>query len=86
MITITYQIGMIQYPTDKMEASQIDHFVEEIAARWKRVLVEVKSVRSMLEEIISTWKRYNTLVDILTQWLSEGEQVMRGSVEEKEVS
>ncbi|XP_035824390.1 nesprin-1 [Aplysia californica] len=79
-VSETYKMG----GADKMESSQIDHFLEEILGRWKKVTVEVKSVRSMMEETINTWKRYAACVDVLTVWLTEGEQVMRLSVEEKE--
>ncbi|GFO48198.1 nesprin-1, partial [Plakobranchus ocellatus] len=69
---------------DKIEASQIDLFLEESAGRWKKLTVEMKSVRSMLDEVIAAWKRYSACVDLLTVWVSEGEQVMRLSPEEKE--
>ena len=70
---------------DKIEASQIDLFLEETGGRCKKLAVEVKSVRSMLGEVVEAWKRYNACVDLLTVWLAEGEQVMKLSPEEKEV-
>ena len=51
----------------------------------KKLAMEVKSVRSMLDESVAAWKRYSACVDLLTVWISEGEQVMRRSPEEKEV-
>lgn len=70
---------------DKMECSQIDLVVEEVNNRWKKLSVEMKSVKSMLEEVVGCWKRYNAYVDILTAWLADGEQAMAGSLEDKEV-
>ncbi|GFR66525.1 nesprin-1, partial [Elysia marginata] len=70
--------------SDKIEASQIDLFLEETGGRCKKLAVEVKSVRSMLDEVVAAWKRYNACVDLLTAWITDGEHVMTLSVEEKE--
>lgn len=69
---------------DKTEISQIDSFLEEVGGRWKKVSAEIKSVRSMLEEALATWRQYSASVDLLTVWLTEGEQVMTQSLEAKE--
>lgn len=59
--------------------------MEDETARWKRISVEIKSVQSMFEEGIENWRRYNACVDLLTVWLSEGEDLMRrGTPEQKQ--
>ena len=63
----------------------MNNYFDEVNSRWKKVSVEIKSVQSMLEEVIECWRRYNACVDLLTVWLSDGEQVMSRSPEEKQV-
>ncbi|KAL5008450.1 hypothetical protein ScPMuIL_014031 [Solemya velum] len=69
---------------NKEEGAAIDEYVTDVTSRWKKVSVEIKSVKSMFEEVINSWKCYSACVDLLTVWLTEGEQVMRRSTEEKE--
>lgn len=74
------------FSLDKAEITNIDRFLDEVTGRWKKVSGEIKSVRAMLEEVIISWKRYSAFVDVLTVWLTQGEQVMMQSLEAKEVS
>ncbi|KAK7104412.1 hypothetical protein V1264_019133 [Littorina saxatilis] len=61
---------------DKAEAPKIDAFMTDASDRWKKLSAEIRSARPMLEEVIKSWKNYNACVDVLTVWLTDGEQVM----------
>lgn len=61
---------------DKAEAPKLDAFQLEASDRWKKVAAEIRSARPMLQEVIKSWKNYSACVDVLTVWLSDGEQVM----------
>nr|KAG5692778.1 hypothetical protein BaRGS_009394 [Batillaria attramentaria] len=67
---------------DKAEAPKLDAFQAEAADRWKKLAAEIKGARPMLKEVIEAWKRYSACVDVLTVWLTDGEQVMEASAEE----
>ncbi|KAL3874933.1 hypothetical protein ACJMK2_037885 [Sinanodonta woodiana] len=70
--------------TDKNEVDKMNIYFDEVTSRWKKVSVEVKSVQSMLEEVIDSWKKYNSILDTLTGWLGEAEEMMKSrSTEEK---
>ena len=61
---------------DKDQAPALDAFQTEASERWKKVAAEIRSARPLLQEVIKSWKNFNACVDVLTVWLSDGEQVM----------
>lgn len=61
---------------DKAEAPKLDAFQMDASERWRKVAAEIRSARPMLEEVIKSWKNYSACVDVLTVWLSDGEEVL----------
>ena len=68
----------------KEEAESIAQFMAQQESDWKKISVEIKSIQSMFEEGIDKWKCYNACLDVLTAWITEGEAVMNGSMEDKQ--
>ncbi|CAG5128720.1 unnamed protein product, partial [Candidula unifasciata] len=70
---------------DASEITSIDNFLQEAGGKWKKMSLEIKSVRTTLEETLKAWKEYNSCVERLNLWLAEGERVMKQEIEAKEV-
>ncbi|RXM34941.1 Nesprin-1 [Acipenser ruthenus] len=56
------------------EAEGLSKFLNDTAAQWRNLSVEVRSVRSMLEEVISNWDKYSSTVAGLQAWLEDAEK------------
>ncbi|MGH0114382.1 UNVERIFIED_CONTAM: hypothetical protein FKN15_005783 [Acipenser sinensis] len=58
------------------EAEGLSKFLNDTAAQWRNLSVEVRSVRSMLEEVISNWDKYSSTVAGLQAWLEDAEKML----------
>ncbi|XP_061758136.1 nesprin-1-like [Nerophis ophidion] len=54
----------------------VSQFVRDVAALWRSLSMEVRSVRSMLEEVLSNWDRYSSTVASFQTWLEDAEEAV----------
>ena len=74
------------YLTDKSEADKINHSLEQIDSRWKKLSVEIVSIETMLHEAIHHWKRYKASKDLLVGYMEEAERMLEAPAEQQLVS
>ncbi|XP_061126959.1 nesprin-1-like [Syngnathus typhle] len=55
----------------------VSRHVWDVAAQWRSLSMEVRSVRSMLEEVLSNWDRYVSTVASFQAWLEDAEGALR---------
>lgn len=63
----------------------VSRLVRDVAAQWRSLSVEVRSVRSMLEEVLSNWDRYVSTVASFQAWLEDAEETLRQPQNTKQV-
>ena len=71
---------------DKSEADKINHSLEQIDSRWKKLSVEIVSIETMLHEAIHHWKRYKASKDLLVGYMEEAERMLEAPAEQQLVS
>ncbi|XP_043917738.1 nesprin-1-like [Protopterus annectens] len=65
------------------EGENVSKLLNDSAAQWRNLSVEVRSVRSMLEEVITNWDKYSSTVSSLQAWLEDAEKMLNQSEQAK---
>ncbi len=71
---------------DDRTSKEFHAYCENIRKTLKSSVVDLTTKEHILQETLDNWKIYHNCFDQLKKWLTEGEQILRGSSEEKRVS
>lgn len=66
-----------------MEADKINHALEQIDSRWRKLSVEIGSVETMLLEAIHHWKKYKASKEVLIRYMEEAERMLDAPAEQQ---
>ncbi|CAF1553927.1 unnamed protein product, partial [Adineta steineri] len=68
---------------DERIAKEFHAYCENIRKILKSAVVDLKTKEHILQETLDNWKIYQNSYDQLKKWLTEGEQILQRSLEEK---
>ncbi|CAF3804026.1 unnamed protein product [Adineta steineri] len=68
---------------DERVAKEFHAYCENIRKILKSAVVDLKTKEHILQETLDNWKIYQNSYDQLKKWLTEGEQILQRSLEEK---